>query len=402
MQADPFASTIMNSPIPPALVADLPRYTAWRQDLHAHPEMAYQEHRTSDFVAARLESFGIPIVRGLGRTGVVGTLRHGQGTRCIGLRADMDALPLQEMNEFAHRSQHDGCMHACGHDGHTVMLLAAAEHLARTREFDGTIHFIFQPAEEGEAGAKAMMDDGLFTRFPVDAVFGLHNWPWLPAGQIALRPGPVMAAMDIFEATLRGRGGHAAQPHMAIDPIVAATALIQAWQSIVARMVDPQEAGVVSVTQIHAGNAWAVIPEEVVLRGTVRTFKPEVRAMIERRMRELGEGYAAAHECSFTWRYEHRFPPTVNSAAETGFAAGVAEALVGAGNVVHDAAPSMGSEDFGWMLQVQRGCYAWLGSAGQPGKLLHNPYYDFNDEVIPLGASYWVRLAQDFLAARSV
>ena len=384
--------------IQPAIAADNARYASWRQDLHAHPELAYQEHRTADFVAAKLESFGIPIVRGLGRTGVVGTLKVGTGARRVGLRADMDALPMQELNDFAHRSQHEGCMHACGHDGHTVMLLAAAEHLARTRDFDGTIHFIFQPAEEGEAGAKAMMDDGLFSQFPVDAVFGLHNWPWLPVGQIALRPGPVMAAMDIFEATLTGRGGHAAQPHMAIDPVVGACALVQAWQGIVSRNVDPQDAGVVSVTQIHAGNAWAVIPEEVVLRGTVRSFKPDVQALIERRMREIGEGYAAAHGCSFKWRYEHRFPPTINSEAETRFAAAAAGAVVGTERVVHDAAPSMGSEDFGWMLQVQRGCYAWLGSAGQPGCLLHNPYYDFNDEVIPLGASYWVRIARDFLA----
>ena len=385
--------------IQPAIAAGHARYTTWRHELHAHPELAYQEHRTADFVASKLEQFGVPLVRGLGRTGVVGTLQLGHGTRRIGLRADMDALPLDELNDFAHRSRNPGCMHACGHDGHTVMLLAAAEHLAHTREFDGTIHFIFQPAEEGEAGAKAMMDDGLFTQFPVDAVFGLHNWPWLPVGQLALRPGPVMAAMDIFEATLRGRGGHAAQPHMAIDPVVGAAALVQAWQGIVSRNVDPQEAGVVSVTQIHAGHAWAVIPEEVVLRGTVRSFKPEVRALIERRMREIGEGYAAAHGCSFDWRYEHRFPPTVNAIEETRFAADVAAALVGPGNVVHDAAPSMGSEDFGWMLQVQRGCYAWLGSAGQPGCLLHNPHYDFNDEVIPLGASYWARLARDFLAA---
>ncbi len=382
----------------PALAAEHARHADWRKDLHAHPELAYQEHRTADFVAGRLESFGIEIVRGLGGTGVVGTLRHGAGTRSVGLRADMDALPMQELNDFAHRSQHAGCMHACGHDGHTVMLLAAAEHLARTREFDGTIHFIFQPAEEGEAGAKAMMDDGLFTRFPVDAVFGLHNWPWLPVGTLAVRPGPMMAAMDIFEATLTGRGGHAAQPHLAIDPIVAAAGLVQAWQGIVSRNVDPLEAGVVSVTQIHAGNAWAVIPEDVVLRGTVRSFKPEVQALVEQRLREFGEGYAQAHGCSFAWRYEKRFPPTINSAAETRFAAGVAAAMLGRDNVRQDLAPSMGSEDFGWMLQARQGCYAWLGTGGNASCLLHNPYYDFNDEVIPLGASYWVRLAQDFLA----
>ena len=382
----------------PAIAAEHARHAEWRKDLHAHPELAYQEHRTADFVAARLAGFGIDIVRGLGGTGVVGTLRNGSGTRRVGLRADMDALPMQELNDFAHRSQHAGRMHACGHDGHTVMLLAAAEHLARTREFDGTIHFIFQPAEEGEAGAKAMMDDGLFTRFPVDAVFGLHNWPWLPVGTLAVRPGPMMAAMDIFEATLTGRGGHAAQPHLAIDPIVAAAGLVQAWQGIVSRNVDPLESGVVSVTQIHAGNAWAVIPEDVVLRGTVRSFTPAVQALLERRLREFGEGYAQAHGCSFTWRYEKRFPPTINSEAETRFAADVAGAMLGRDNVRQDLAPSMGSEDFGWMLQVEQGCYAWLGTGGKNSCLLHNPYYDFNDEVIPLGASYWVRLAQDFLA----
>jgi len=382
----------------PAIAAEHARHADWRKDLHAHPELAYQEHRTADFVAARLESFGIETERGLGRTGVVGTLRNGTGTRRVGLRADMDALPMEELNDFAHRSRHAGRMHACGHDGHTVMLLAAAEHLARTREFDGTIHFIFQPAEEGEAGAKAMMDDGLFTRFPVDAVFGLHNWPWLPVGQMALRSGPVMASMDIFEATVTGRGGHAAQPHMALDPIVVATSIVQAWQSIVSRHVDPLESGVVSVTQIHAGHAWAVIPEEVVLRGTVRSFKPAVQALIEQRLQELGAGIAKAHGCGFGFRYERRFPATINTAPETDFAAGVAVNLLGAENILRDAAPSMGSEDFGWMLQVKQGCYAWLGTGGATSCLLHNPCYDFNDEVIPLGASYWVRLAQDFLA----
>ena len=380
--------------IVPAIAARHATHTAWRHTLHAWPELAYDEHRTAGFVAERLAAFGLPFEHGLGKTGLVATLEGNRPGPSIGLRADMDALPLQETNEFAHRSQRPGLMHACGHDGHTVMLLAAAEHLAQDRDFAGTVHFIFQPAEEGEAGAKAMMEDGLFTRFPCDAVFGLHNWPWLPVGQMALRPGPMMAAMDIFEATLKGRGGHAAQPHMALDPVVAAASLVQAWQGIVARNVDPLEAGVLSVTQLHAGNAWAVIPEEVVVRGTVRSFQPAIQTLIERRMAEMGQGIATAHGCTFDFRYEKRFPPTVNTVRETDFAADVATRLLGADNVLRDVAPSMGSEDFGWMLQARPGNYAWLGTGGAPGCLLHNPRYDFNDEAIPLGASYWVALVK--------
>ena len=382
----------------PEIAARHAEHRRWRHEIHANPELAYEEHQTADLVVRELTAAGIPFERGLGRTGVVATIEGRAPGKRIGLRADMDALPLQEMNDFAHRSQRAGVMHACGHDGHTVMLLAAAEHLARHRDFDGTIHCIFQPAEEGEAGAKAMMDDGLFERFPVDAVFGLHNWPWLPVGQMALRTGPVMASMDIFEATLKGRGGHAAQPHMAIDPIVVAASIVQAWQSIVSRNVDPLEAGVVSVTQIHAGHAWAVIPEEVVLRGTVRSFKPAVQALIERRLQELGAGIAAAHGCTLEFRYERRFPATINTGPETDFAARVATGLLGSENILRDAAPSMGSEDFGWMLQVKQGNYAWLGTGGETSCLLHNPRYDFNDEAIPLGASYWVQLAREFLA----
>ena len=381
----------------PAIAARHAEHSRWRHTLHAQPELAYAEHLTADFVAAKLDACNIPYVRGLGRTGIVATITGHSPGRSVGLRADMDALPLQEMNDFAHRSQHPGVMHACGHDGHTVMLLAAAEYLARERAFAGTVYCIFQPAEEGEAGAKAMMDDGLFERFPMDAVFGLHNWPWLPMGQMAMRTGPMMASMDIFEATVRGRGGHAAQPHMAVDPIVVAAAIVQAWQTIVARNVDPLESGVVSVTQIHAGHAWAVIPEEVSLRGTVRTFNPAGQALIEQRLRERGEGLATAHGCTFDWRYERRFPATINRVAETDFAAAVGSELLGADNILRNAAPSMGSEDFGWMLQVKQGSYVWLGTGGETSCLLHNPRYDFNDAAIPLGASYWVALAHAFL-----
>ena len=297
----------------PSTAAVLAVVLTQRQD--STTALAVQLYFWARLVYVPLYAAGIPYVRGLGRTGVVATIEGRAPGKRVGLRADMDALPLQEMNDFAHRSEREGVMHACGHDGHTVMLLAAAEHLAAQRDFDGTVHCIFQPAEEGEAGAKAMMDDGLFERFPVDAVFGLHNWPWLPVGQMALRSGPVMASMDIFEATVTGRGGHAAQPHLALDPIVVATSIVQAWQSIVSRHVDPLESGVVSVTQIHAGNAWAVIPEEVVLRGTVRSFKPAVQALIEQRLQELGAGIAKAHGCSFAFRYERRFPATINTAA---------------------------------------------------------------------------------------
>ncbi len=370
----------------------------WRREIHARPELAYQEQRTADLVADKLTAFGIPIVRGLGRTGVVGTLKAGRSDRSIGLRADMDALPLQELNAFSHCSQHAGVMHACGHDGHTAMLLAAAEHLAAHRDFDGIVHFIFQPAEEGEAGAKAMMDDGLFEDFPMDAVYGLHNWPGLAVGQMAMRTGAAMAAMDIFEVTITGKGGHAALPHLAVDPILVATAVVQAWQSIVSRNVKPTEAAVVSVTQFHAGDAWNVIPQSVLLRGTVRCFSPEVRTLIESRMQQIALGLCSAHSCELSWWYEQRFPPTVNSPTETAIAARAACELLGADNVNTNIEPVTGSEDFGYMLEKKPGCYAFIGNGpGDGGCLLHSPYFDFNDDVIPIGASYWVGLVQDVL-----
>ncbi len=374
-------------------------HSSWRREIHAHPELAYQEHRTADFVAAKLESFGIAIVRGLGKTGVVGTIKTGNSDRAIGLRADMDALPLAEMNEFAHRSQHPGVMHACGHDGHTAMLLAAAEHLAATRDFDGIVHFIFQPAEEGEAGAKAMMDDGLFEDFPMEAVYGLHNWPGLAVGKMAMRAGAAMAAMDIFEVKVHGQGGHAALPHLAIDPIVVAAQLVSAWQTVVARNVKAIDPAVLTVTQFHAGEAWNVIPETVVLRGTVRCFSQSVRATIESRMRQLAEGLCAAHGCRLEWWYEKRFPPTVNSPEETQTAARAAQAVVGHEAVNTEVEPVTGSEDFGYMLEAKPGCYAFIGNGpGSGGCLLHSPTFDFNDDIIPIGASYWVRLVEQVLA----
>ncbi len=374
-------------------------HAAWRREIHAHPELAYQEHRTADFVATKLESFGIPIVRGLGKTGLVGTIKAGNSDRSIGLRADMDALPLAEMNAFAHRSQQPGVMHACGHDGHTAMLLAAAEHLAATRAFDGIVHFIFQPAEEGEAGAKAMMDDGLFENFPMEAVYGLHNWPGLDVGKMAMRTGAAMAAMDIFEVKIHGQGGHAALPHLAIDPVVVAAQLVTAWQTVVSRNVKAIDPAVLTVTQFHAGDAWNVIPETVVLRGTVRCFSQSVRATIESRMRQLAEGLCAAHGCRLEWWYEKRFPPTVNSAQETDTAARAAQAVLGHAQVNTEVEPVTGSEDFGYMLEAKPGCYAFIGNGpGSGGCLLHSPTFDFNDDIIPIGASYWVQLVEQVLA----
>jgi hippurate hydrolase len=291
-------------------------------------------------------------------------------------------------------------MHACGHDGHTAMLLAAAEYLAAHRDFDGIVHFIFQPAEEGEAGARAMMDDGLFRDFPMEAVYALHNWPGLPVGRMAMRKGPAMAAFDIFEATIKGVGGHAALPHLVVDPIQVTVELVQAWQTVISRNVKPVEPAVLSVTRFHGGDAWAVVPEKVVLGGTVRTFAPEVRELVERRMQEIAAGLCQAHGASYEWHYEHRFPPTINSAAETDIAAAAAIAVCGAEQVDTNVEMVTGSEDFGYMLQEKPGCYAFIGNGpGDGGCLLHSPHFDFNDDILPLGASYWVRLVNDVLGA---
>ncbi len=373
--------------------------TEWRHELHAHPETAFEEQRTSALVAQKLASFGLSVHRGLGRTGVVGSLSAGSGKRTIGLRADMDALHIHEKNAFGHRSQHDGKMHACGHDGHTAMLLGAAKYLAATRNFDGTVHFIFQPAEENEGGGREMVEQGLFEKFPCDSVYGMHNWPGMPVGQFGLRAGPMMASFDIFEIELSGRGSHAAMPHTGIDPVIAAAALVQALQSIASRNVDPIESAVVSVTQIHAGDTWNVIPDAAVLRGTTRAFIPEVQDLIERRLREICAGIAAAHGAQVHVRYERRYPALANAGPQTDTCSSVLQAMVGAHNVLR-VPPVMGSEDFAFMLQAKAGCYVFVGNGpGEGGCMLHNPHYDFNDRILPLGASYWANLTEHILAA---
>ncbi len=372
--------------------------TRWRRDIHAHPETAFEEERTADVVADLLGEFGLEVHRGLAKTGVVGTLKAGNGKRRIGLRADLDALHIHEKNDFAHRSTHDGKMHACGHDGHTTMLLGAARYLAETRNFDGTIHFIFQPAEENEGGGRVMIEDGLFDLFPCEEVYGMHNAPGIPVGRFAMREGPFLAAFDIFEITIRGVGTHAAMPDHGVDPMIPAAQIVLALQSLASRETSPLDTVVVSVTQFHGGDTWNVIPDNVVLRGTCRWFGAKVRDALESSMLRIVEGIAAAHRCEAHLRYERRYPATVNSTRETAFAADVAAGIVGPGNVDRSFQPAMGSEDFAFMLQEKPGCYVLIGNGPlEGGCLLHSPHYDFNDTILPLGASYWARLAESAL-----
>ncbi|MCB1959708.1 MAG: amidohydrolase [Rhodocyclaceae bacterium] len=373
--------------------------TALRRDIHAHPELAFEEHRTAELVAKRLEAAGIETHRGIGRTGVVGVIRAGTSARAIGLRADMDALPMQERNTFPHHSRHPGRMHACGHDGHTTMLLGAAQYLAGHRDFDGTVYLIFQPAEEGDGGGREMIEDGLFERFPMDAVFGLHNWPGLPAGHFAVHSGPVMASADRFDIEVMGHGAHAAMPHLGVDPVPAAAALVQALQTVVSRTLDPLDAAVVSVTQIHAGEAYNVIPDRASLCGTVRAFSSENQSRIEEAMQRICQGIGAAFNVNVRFSYQRGYPATLNAAAEAALCAGVARAVAGDDAVRTDLPPSMGAEDFAYFLQEKSGAYVWLGNGpGEGGCTLHNPHYDFNDAVIPVGVSYWVRLVERLLA----
>ena len=374
--------------------------TAWRRDIHAHPETAFEENRTADIVAAKLEAFGIEVHRGLAGTGVVGTLRgSADGAGTIGLRADMDALHIDEKNTFDHRSRNHGKMHACGHDGHTTMLLGAAKYLAETRNFAGTVHFIFQPAEENEGGGRVMVEEGLFDRFPAQAVYGMHNMPGMPVGTIGAKVGTMMAAADRFDLTVRGKGAHGAMPHLGLDPVVTAAQIVQGLQTIASRITDPVESIVISVTQLEAGHTYNVIPDEAILRGTTRAFTSAVQATIQPLMLRVAEGIAASAGCSVELDYRTGYPPTVNTAQEVELAADAAEQIVGAANVDRDVTPLMGAEDFAFMLQERPGAYVWIGNGpGEGGCTLHNPHYDFNDEVLTIGASYWARLAESVLA----
>ena len=376
------------------------KLTAIRRDIHAHPELAFEERRTAELVARHLEALGIETHRGIGGTGVVGVVRGRRGLRAIGLRADMDALPITERNEFAHKSTIQGCMHACGHDGHTTMLLGAAEALAARRDFDGTVYLIFQPAEEGEGGAPAMIADGLFERFPMEAVFGMHNWPGMEAGTFAIHSGPVMASADRFDIRFTGVGAHAAMPHLGVDPVVAGAAFVQAAQTLVSRVLDPIDAGVVSVTQFHAGEAYNVIPDRAELCGTVRTFSAEVRDRLERGLRQVAEGIAQSHGVEVDFQFRRGYPPTINTAAEAALCAEAARAVAGPERVFTDRRPSMGAEDFAYFLEHKPGAYVWVGNGpGEGGCMLHNPHYDFDDEVLPAGVAYWCALVQRLLGA---
>lgn len=368
--------------------------TVWRRHLHAHPELGFEEHMTADFIAEKLESFGIEVHRGMAGTGVVGVIQgQGSSERKIGLRADIDALPMTEANNFDHKSTHEGKMHACGHDGHTTMLLGAAQYLAETRNFDGTVILIFQPAEEGGGGGKVMIDDGLFKSFDVETVWGLHNWPGLEVGKVIVQRGASMAAADMFDIKVKGKGGHAAMPHTTIDTITAGSAIVQSLQMIVSRRIDPLDPAVISVTQFHAGSAYNVIPQEASLTGTARYIRRETGEFIEKQMRQIIEQVAAAHDCQVDFNWIWGYPPTINHAEEAERAARVASDVIGNDAVIFDAPPSMGGEDFSYMLQERPGAYIWLG-AGEQSKMLHNTGYDFNDDLLPIGASYWARLVE--------
>ena len=392
------------NPILEALQSEHGRMREWFEHLHRHPELSMQEEETANYIASVVGQWGYEVETGIGKHGIVASMTVGTGAKAIGLRADFDALPIQEENDLPYRSEVDGVAHLCGHDGHTTMLLAAGKYLAETRNFDGTVYFIFQPAEENEGGGRVMVDEGLFDKFPVEGVYGMHNIPGIPVGRFAVRPGPMMAAYDIFEVVVKGVGAHGAMPHHGIDPVVVGAHIVTALQSIVARNVDPMDTAVVSTTQIHAGDTWNVIPQECTLRGTVRTFKKSVQDMIERQIEKIARNVAAGFGAEVVkWRYERRYPATVNSEQETEFAAKAAAALVGLDNVNRNPTPAMGSEDFAWMLLKRPGCYIWIGNGDGAGScMVHNPGYDFNDDILPIGASYWATLVEQQLARQAV
>ena len=384
-----------------AIAANHDDLTAIRRDIHAHPELGFEEHRTADIVAEKLTSWGVEVTRGIGKTGVVGTLRVGNDPRSIGLRADMDALPILEANTFAHRSQHNGKMHACGHDGHTAMLLGAAHYLSQSRNFEGCVHFIFQPAEEGIGGARAMIEDGLFTQFPCDSVFGMHNRPGMEIGKFAIRPGPMMAGGAMFDIHITGVGAHGARPESGVDPVVIASQIVMAAQTIVSRNIRPRDTAVVSITQIHAGDAYNVIPQTAQIMGTARAFSMEVLAMIEDNLRRLAENIAAGFGATAKLDFRLEFMPTVNNDAETQFAIECAAELVGAERVNGDIPMIMASEDFSYMLNERPGAYIMVGNgAGEGGCEVHNPAYDFNDQAIPYGAAFFATAVEKKLARR--
>ena len=373
--------------------------TRWRRDIHAHPELGFEEHRTSEFVAAKLEEFGVQVHRGIGGTGVVGVLRVGNETKSIGLRADMDALPILEENTFDHRSRHDGHMHACGHDGHTVMLLGAAKYLSETRDFRGQVNFIFQPAEEGIGGAKAMVDDGLFRDFPCDILFAMHNAPGIPVGSFGVKKGVVTAAGAFFDIEIKGRGAHGAYPQHGVDPVVVGAQIVNAIQSIVSRNVGPTEAAVVSITQFHAGDAYNVIPASAHLSGTARTFSKRVMERVQERMTELAETVAAGFGATAEVDFRTIFHPVVNDENAAEIAGQVCDGLVGADNVRRDLSAGTGSEDFSFMLEEVPGCYLLIGNSDDDHQRpVHNPGYDFNDEALSGGASFFARVVEQHLA----
>ena len=372
--------------------------TQWRRDIHRHPELGFVEHRTSEVVAEKLQSFGLEVHQGLATTGVVGTIRNGDGPS-IGMRADLDALALPELNEFEYKSVNEGRMHACGHDGHTTMLLGAAKYLADTKRFKGTVHCIFQPAEEGGGGGDVMVKEGLFKQFPVDAVYGMHNMPGIPKGVISSWPGPMLAAADTFELVVQGTGGHAAMPDLAIDPVVIGAQVVNAFQTIASRRTNPLDSVVVSTTRFNAGEAFNVIPDSVTIGGSVRTFKPETRDATEARLQQLAEGICAANGATCTFTYRRGYPATVNHAEQTQIALRAAGAVVGEENLIRDPNPIMASEDFSFMLLARPGCFVFIGNGvGETGGcMVHNPHYDFNDDILPIGASYWATLVEQEL-----